>query len=57
MTDTFQGFRPEAFQFLVDLAGNNEHSWFQPRKADYELLLKQPLIPQQFVMLYSRTFR
>lgn len=30
-------------QFLVDLALNNERSWFQPRKADYERLLKQPL--------------
>jgi len=40
---TFPGFSREAFQFLVDLALNNERSWFQPRKADYERLLKQPL--------------
>jgi uncharacterized protein (TIGR02453 family) len=40
---TFSGFRPEAIQFLADLAANNDRTWFQPRKADYEALLKQPL--------------
>jgi uncharacterized protein (TIGR02453 family) len=40
---TFTGFRPEAIQFLVDLADNNSRDWFQPRKAEYERLLKQPL--------------
>jgi uncharacterized protein (TIGR02453 family) len=39
----FSGFTHEGFQFLVDLTGNNERSWFQPRKADYERLLKEPL--------------
>jgi uncharacterized protein (TIGR02453 family) len=39
----FTGFRTEAFQFLVDLAMNNDRSWFQPRKAEYERLLKEPL--------------
>jgi len=39
----FTGFRPEAFQFLMELTLNNERSWFQPRKADYERLLKEPL--------------
>jgi uncharacterized protein (TIGR02453 family) len=43
MATTFRGFRPEAIQFLADLAVNNERSWFQPRKGDYERLLKQPL--------------
>jgi uncharacterized protein (TIGR02453 family) len=42
-TETFPGFRPEAIQFLADLAANNDRAWFQPRKADYERLLKQPL--------------
>jgi uncharacterized protein (TIGR02453 family) len=42
-TGTFTGFRPEAIQFLADLAENNDRSWFQPRKAEYERLLKQPL--------------
>jgi uncharacterized protein (TIGR02453 family) len=40
---TFTGFRPEAIEFLVDLKANNERSWFQPRKGEYERLLKQPL--------------
>ncbi len=39
----FRGFDPDALQFLVDLALNNERSWFQARKADYERLLKLPL--------------
>ena len=42
-TQTFTGFRPEAIQFLADLADNNERSWFQPRKGDFERLLKVPL--------------
>ena len=42
-TETFTGFRPEAVQFLADLAENNDRAWFQPRKADYERLLKEPL--------------
>jgi len=39
----FTGFRSEAIQFLVDLADNNSRDWFQPRKAEYERLLKEPL--------------
>lgn len=39
----FTGFRPEAIQFLADLASNNDRSWFQPRKGEYERLLKEPL--------------
>lgn len=42
-SETFAGFRPEAIQFLADLAENNDRAWFQPRKGDYERLLKQPL--------------
>ena len=42
-TDTFTGFTPEAIEFLVDLADNNDRAWFNPRKADYERLLKRPL--------------
>ena len=42
-TEAFAGFRPEAIQFLADLTENNDRAWFQPRKADYERLLKQPL--------------
>src|SRR5580765_1155112 len=39
----FAGFRPEAIQFLADLAANNDRAWFQPRKAEFERLLKTPL--------------
>ncbi|HEY7525196.1 MAG TPA: DUF2461 domain-containing protein [Candidatus Limnocylindrales bacterium] len=39
----FTGFRPEAIQFLVDLADNNSRDWFQPRKGEYERLLKEPM--------------
>ena len=39
----FTGFRPEAVDFLADLAQNNERSWFQAHKADYERLLKEPM--------------
>jgi uncharacterized protein (TIGR02453 family) len=39
----FRGFTPDAMQFLVDLAFNNDRAWFQPRKAEYERLLKEPL--------------
>lgn len=46
MTDSaagFQGFTRHAIEFMADLAANNERSWFQPRKADYERLVKQPM--------------
>ena len=39
----FTGFSRDAIQFLGNLAEHNERSWFQPRKADYERLLKEPL--------------
>jgi uncharacterized protein (TIGR02453 family) len=40
---SFRGFSREAIQFLADLAANNDRAWFQPRKADYERLLKEPM--------------
>jgi uncharacterized protein (TIGR02453 family) len=39
----FAGFTPDAIHFLTDLAENNERAWFQPRKGEYERLLKEPL--------------
>src|SRR3990172_6419090 len=39
----FGGLEPDALQFLADLAANNERAWFQPRKADFERLIKEPL--------------
>jgi len=43
MASGFTGFRQEAFDFLIALGLNNERSWFTPRKAEYEALLKEPL--------------
>jgi uncharacterized protein (TIGR02453 family) len=42
-TTSFAGFSPKARTFLAELAANNNRDWFQPRKADYERLLKDPL--------------
>ena len=39
----FTGFPRDGIQFLADLAANNDRAWFQPRKAEYERLLKEPL--------------
>jgi uncharacterized protein (TIGR02453 family) len=39
----FTGFRPEAIQFLADLAQNNDRAWFQPRKTEFERLIKEPM--------------
>jgi uncharacterized protein (TIGR02453 family) len=39
----FAGFTPDAIQFLADLAQNNDRAWFQPRKAEFERLLKEPM--------------
>lgn len=37
-------FRPEALTFLRNLARHNERAWFQPRKANYEAELKEPML-------------
>jgi len=39
----FEAFRPEAIAFLAELAENNARDWFQPRKGEYERLLKRPM--------------
>jgi uncharacterized protein (TIGR02453 family) len=41
-TSTFRGFDPAAIDFMADLAANNDRAWFQPRKADFERLIKDP---------------
>jgi uncharacterized protein (TIGR02453 family) len=43
MSAAFTGFTPEAIHFLLELSVNNDRAWFQPRKAEYERLLKEPL--------------
>jgi uncharacterized protein (TIGR02453 family) len=50
----FRGFKRDAIQFLADLAANNDRSWFQPRKADYERLLKEPM--EQLCVALSERF-
>ena len=42
-TSAFTGFRPEAIQFFADLVDNNNRDWFQPRKAEFERLVKEPM--------------
>ncbi len=54
---TFPGFRPEAIQFLADLAQNNDRAWFQPRKAEFERLLKEPLEAMIAVLAEALTAR
>jgi uncharacterized protein (TIGR02453 family) len=55
MSTAFQGFRREALDFLVELALNNDRSWFAPRKAQYESLLKVPL--EQLCVAVDEAFR
>ncbi len=37
-------FRPEALTFLRNLAKHNDRAWFQPRKAQFEAELKEPML-------------
>jgi len=53
-TRRFTGFRPEAIDFLADLAQNNDRAWFQPRKAEYERLVKEPM--EAFVEALAEAF-
>ncbi|HET6569238.1 MAG TPA: DUF2461 domain-containing protein [Rhodothermales bacterium] len=39
----FPGFRPQAFDFLRELAQNNDRDWFKPRKSTYEDELLWPM--------------
>ena len=50
----FAGFQPEAIQFMADLAVNNDRAWFQPRKAEFERLLKEPM--EQLVIAAGERF-
>ena len=54
MTSGFEGFRPQALDFLVELGLNNDRAWFTPRKARYEELLKDPL--QRFCLALGEEF-
>lgn len=54
-TMDFEGFTKDAVQFLAHLADHNDRAWFQPRKPDYERLLKRPL--EALCLVLDRRFR
>jgi uncharacterized protein (TIGR02453 family) len=54
-TRLFTGFKPEAIDFLAELAQNNDRAWFQPRKSEYERLLKEPM--EAFVAALAGAFQ
>src|SRR5215469_2455059 len=37
-------FSPEALTFLRNLARHNDRDWFQPRKSEFETLLREPML-------------
>jgi uncharacterized protein (TIGR02453 family) len=37
-------FRPEALTFLRNLVRHNDRAWFQPRKAQFEAELREPML-------------
>lgn len=41
-TMTFAGFSRDAIDFMAELALNNDRAWFQPRKAEFERLVREP---------------
>ena len=43
MERQFNGFSRKAFKFLKDLKANNDKTWFQAHRSDYEQYLLQPL--------------
>ena len=55
VTTTFAGFSPDGIQFMADLAANNERAWFQPRKADFERLIKEPM--ESLMLALDEQFR
>lgn len=44
LTETVPYFQPEALKFLRALAKHNDREWFTPRKAEYEALVKEPML-------------
>ena len=44
MRKPFAGFSPKALTFLRQLEKNNSRDWFQPRKSQFETLLRDPTI-------------
>src|SRR5690349_13174115 len=44
MTRSFPGFSPKALAFFRQLARNNKREWFQPRKEQFEQLVRRPML-------------
>jgi uncharacterized protein (TIGR02453 family) len=44
MPESLPRFGPEALKFLRALKRNNRRDWFQPRKDDYERLVRAPMV-------------
>jgi uncharacterized protein (TIGR02453 family) len=40
----FRGFSPDALKFLRALKRHNNREWFKARKAEYERLLREPMV-------------
>ena len=43
MTTTFSGFTPESLSFFESLAANNNKTWFEDHRDDFEQYLMEPL--------------
>lgn len=41
--ETFQGFFPQTYDFLVEIALHNEKSYFEARRPEYEHWVKRPM--------------
>ena len=44
MNSPFPGFPPEALKFLRALKRHNDREWFQPRKPEFERVLRDPML-------------
>jgi uncharacterized protein (TIGR02453 family) len=44
MPTSFRGFSPNAIKFLRELEKNNSRDWFQPRKDQFEELVRAPML-------------
>jgi uncharacterized protein (TIGR02453 family) len=51
----FEGLPRQGLQFLADLESNNDRDWFQPRKDQFEALLRQPML--QLVEAINRNLK
>lgn len=40
----FHGFRTESFEFLKELAKNNNTEWFEAHEQEYQELVRQPML-------------